>query len=129
EKQSDWSVSLARTKEAFLRDLRASFANFAVKSFALSPRNLLFRELHFQSQRIRKAIGQICKAGQQMQIDNLRIVEVLLQRSEVRVVHGMRVASKLFRVSNGRSLLFGEARIVAGLQRFPVIRGQAGALG
>jgi hypothetical protein len=36
EKQFDRSVSPARTKEAFLRDLRASFANFAVKSFALS---------------------------------------------------------------------------------------------
>jgi hypothetical protein len=37
EKQSDWSVSLAQTKDAFLRDLRASFTNFAVKSFALPP--------------------------------------------------------------------------------------------
>ncbi|PYX21933.1 MAG: hypothetical protein DMG82_16300 [Acidobacteria bacterium] len=36
-KQPDRSVSPARKKEAFLRDLRASFANFAVKSSVLSP--------------------------------------------------------------------------------------------
>ena len=82
--------------------------------------DFLFRKLHLQPQRIGEAVGQIGQADQQMQVDDLRVGEMLLQLFKVGVGDVSRGAGQLFRVGQGGLFFLGEAGVVAVFQRFPV---------
>jgi hypothetical protein len=64
--------------------------------------DLLFRELHFQSQWIGEPIRYIGKAGEQVDVDDFGFRVVLLQRCEVSVGDAAGCARKLFDVCQSR---------------------------
>src|ERR1035438_6582775 len=113
-------------KLAAWSDLKGLLRGLAALRFSY-PRSFsdsLFRELHFQSQRVGEAVGQIGQTRQQVDVDDFRFREVLADSREVAVGDVVRRARQFFDIDEGNPFFFAVARIVSGLERRPVFCGQ-----
>lgn len=86
------------------------------------------RKFHFQSQRVGDAVGEVGDAGQQVQVNDLGVGEVLFQGREVSVGDIVRVFRELLDVAQGGLFFRGEAGDVAFLEGLPVVGGESGSL-
>ena len=73
----------------------------------------LFGKLHFESQRIGDAVGEVREAGQQVQVDDFAVGEVLFQGREVSIGDSMRLFRQLLDVAQGGLFFRSEAGDIA----------------
>lgn len=82
--------------------------------------DFLFRKLQLQSQRIGEAVGQVCHADQQVQVDDFRLREVLFQFGDIGVGDLFGAFRELLRVLECGFFFVAETAVVAGFQGFPI---------
>ena len=87
-------------------------SRLVVREVFRSPLDLFLQELHLQPERIGETIRQVSEAGQEVDVDDLGIVEVLSQHDEIGVVDRVGIAGELLGVGQGSLFLRAEAGVL-----------------